>query len=159
MSFDTAASRGGNGVSRRPINASRNDDSTLTSLRSTPAAGSDGGDNRNTPHYHFIHSMLLPSTIKIQRELKSRKFKVRVFYSCIHASMYFRETAFFFGSSSSLSRCFHHRVVPGGTCRSAFVTIPGIGIMTAFAKDSDIFFSFFLDWIFVLTIILLRDLI
>ena len=43
---------------------------------------SDGHDEQetrsdNTPHYHFIHSMLLPSTVKIQKELKGRKFKVR----------------------------------------------------------------------------------
>lgn len=31
--------------------------------------------NDNTPHYHFIHSMLLPSTIKIQKELRGRRFK------------------------------------------------------------------------------------
>lgn len=49
-------------------------DSTAMSLHSM-AAGE--GKNKNTPHYHFIHSMILPSTIKLQRELKSRKFKVR----------------------------------------------------------------------------------
>ena len=33
--------------------------------------------NQKSPHYHFIHSMILPSTVKIQKELKGRKFKVR----------------------------------------------------------------------------------
>lgn len=55
-------------------------ESVVTSLRSTP---SDVGEkNKNTPHYHFIHSMILPSTMKLQKELnKSRKFKVRTAHS------------------------------------------------------------------------------
>eukprot|EP00535_Pseudo-nitzschia_heimii_P012093 CAMPEP_0197196342 /NCGR_PEP_ID=MMETSP1423-20130617/32306_1 /TAXON_ID=476441 /ORGANISM="Pseudo-nitzschia heimii, Strain UNC1101" /LENGTH=2211 /DNA_ID=CAMNT_0042650137 /DNA_START=205 /DNA_END=6840 /DNA_ORIENTATION=+ len=61
------------------LSASNHHDSPVTILRSTPAAAAAGSGgvekNRNTPHYHFIHSMLLPSTLKIQRELKSRKFK------------------------------------------------------------------------------------
>eukprot|EP00934_Nitzschia_sp_Nitz4_P000938 Nitzschia sp. Nitz4//scaffold97_size77645//35123//41576//NITZ4_005518-RA/size77645-processed-gene-0.93-mRNA-1//-1//CDS//3329560656//938//frame0 len=28
-----------------------------------------------SPHYHFLHSMILPSTVKIQKELRGRKFK------------------------------------------------------------------------------------
>ncbi|KAG7370181.1 RalF-like Dot/Icm system translocated protein [Nitzschia inconspicua] len=28
-----------------------------------------------SPHYHFIHSMLLPSTVKIQKELRGRRFR------------------------------------------------------------------------------------
>ena len=39
--------------------------------------GSEPKEDPNTPHYHFIHSMLLPSTIKIQKELRGRRFKVR----------------------------------------------------------------------------------
>jgi hypothetical protein len=31
----------------------------------------------SSPHYHFIHSMILPSTVKIQKELRGRKFRVR----------------------------------------------------------------------------------
>lgn len=59
----------------------KDDDSTITSsLHSMAASGNEGDEGKkNTPHYHFIHSMILPSTIKIQRELKSRKFKVRIF--------------------------------------------------------------------------------
>ena len=30
----------------------------------------------NTPHYHFFHSMLIPSTVKLQKELRGRRFKV-----------------------------------------------------------------------------------
>lgn len=29
----------------------------------------------DTPHYHFIHSMLLPSTKKLQKELRGRRFR------------------------------------------------------------------------------------
>lgn len=29
----------------------------------------------NTPHYHFFHSMLIPSTVKLQKELRGRRFK------------------------------------------------------------------------------------
>jgi len=39
--------------------------------------GNNNNNNDNTVHYHFIHSMLLPSTVKIQKELRGRKFKVR----------------------------------------------------------------------------------
>lgn len=52
-------------------------ESAVTSLHSVAATD---GKNKNTPHYHFIHSMILPSTMKLQRELKSRKFKVRNFF-------------------------------------------------------------------------------
>jgi hypothetical protein len=37
-------------------------------------------NHEDTPHYHFIHSMLLPSTIKIQKELRGRRFKVRLVF-------------------------------------------------------------------------------
>ena len=54
--------------------------SVVSALASTPSsAGGDhdnGGDN--TPHYHFIHSMILPSTMKIQKEMRGWKFKVRL---------------------------------------------------------------------------------
>lgn len=44
-----------------------------------------GGDNEksrdNTPHFHFIHSMIIPSTTKIQKEMRGRKFKVRALCS------------------------------------------------------------------------------
>jgi hypothetical protein len=53
----------------------RNDDSAVMTLHSVPAEGAE--KSKNTPHYHFIHSMILPSTIKLKRELKSRKFTVR----------------------------------------------------------------------------------
>jgi hypothetical protein len=60
----------------------------MTSLVSDALAGfsnaikgkaDDDDDYKNTegPHYHFIHSMLLPSTVKIQKELRGRRFKVR----------------------------------------------------------------------------------
>jgi len=42
------------------------------------ASAKDAGrHNEDTPHYHFIHSMLLPSTVRIQKELRGRRFKVR----------------------------------------------------------------------------------
>jgi hypothetical protein len=40
-------------------------------------ADDDEYKNAEGPHYHFIHSMLLPSTVKIQKELRGRRFKVR----------------------------------------------------------------------------------
>jgi hypothetical protein len=43
-----------------------------------PAAAAASERNDNTPHYHFIHSMILPSTLKIQKELRGRRFRVRV---------------------------------------------------------------------------------
>ena len=39
----------------------------------------DVPENPNTPHYHFIHSTLIPLTGKLQKELRGRKFKVRFF--------------------------------------------------------------------------------
>lgn len=37
-----------------------------------------GGDaeHDDSPHYQFIHTILLPNTIKIQKDLRGRKFKV-----------------------------------------------------------------------------------
>ena len=49
---------------------------TLESTTTGATNNGEGGSNK-TPHYHFIHSMILPSTVKIQKELKGRKFKVR----------------------------------------------------------------------------------
>ena len=43
--------------------------------------------NQKSPHYHFIHSMILPSTVKIQKELKGRKFKVR-YVLCVCVFIY-----------------------------------------------------------------------
>ena len=31
--------------------------------------------NESSPHYHFIHSTLMPTVVKIQKELRGRKFK------------------------------------------------------------------------------------
>ena len=45
--------------------------------------------NQKSPHYHFIHSMILPSTVKIQKELKGRKFKVRLLCVFIHTASVF----------------------------------------------------------------------
>jgi hypothetical protein len=55
-----------------------------TTLESTPSGAINGEGGNKTPHYHFIHSMILPSTVKIQKELKGRKFKVRfVAFICL----------------------------------------------------------------------------
>ena len=32
-----------------------------------------------TPHIHFVKTRLLPYTIKIQKELRGRRFRVRLF--------------------------------------------------------------------------------
>mmetsp|Transcript_59953 Transcript_59953/g.147342 ORF Transcript_59953/g.147342 Transcript_59953/m.147342 type:complete len:2142 (-) Transcript_59953:113-6538(-) len=50
----------------------------VSALASTPSSGGGGdheNDGDNTPHYHFIHSMILPSTTKIQKEMRGWKFK------------------------------------------------------------------------------------
>ena len=52
-----------------------------TTLESTTTTGAT--TNQKSPHYHFIHSMILPSTVKIQKELKGRKFKVRYVWWCV----------------------------------------------------------------------------
>ena len=52
-----------------------------TTLESTTTTGAT--TNQKSPHYHFIHSMILPSTVKIQKELKGRKFKVRYVLWCV----------------------------------------------------------------------------
>ena len=37
-------------------------------------------DNENeTPHMRFVRTQLLPYTIKIQKELRGRRFRVRLF--------------------------------------------------------------------------------
>jgi hypothetical protein len=80
MSFFSGPSSSSSPATSASGSKDKDDDSTITSLHSMAASGNVGGEeNKNTPHYHFIHSMILPSTMKIQRELKSRKFKVRVF--------------------------------------------------------------------------------
>ena len=48
-----------------PNNKSRRRSTTTTKRKSI-----------DTPHYHFIHSMLLPSTIKLQKELRGRRYRV-----------------------------------------------------------------------------------
>ena len=68
---------------KSPENGTTTAESTpvVSELASTPSSGGggdhdNGGDN--TPHYHFIHSMIVPSTIKIQKEMRGWKFKVRL---------------------------------------------------------------------------------
>jgi len=62
--------------------SSRSSNAVATTAAAASAALESTGINEEgarTPHYHFIHSMILPSTLKIQKELKGRKFKVRYF--------------------------------------------------------------------------------
>ena len=71
-------------------------DAAAAAAESMATGGNDEGQQRrdNTPHYHFIHSMILPSTIKIQKDLKGRKFKVRVAYRCVAYSLLYSFVAF-----------------------------------------------------------------
>jgi hypothetical protein len=53
--------------------------SLVASNAATPATSAATDDARvssTNAHYHFIHSMIVPSTVKIQKELRGRRFRV-----------------------------------------------------------------------------------
>ena len=101
MSFFSSTSRGGSSETPSPA-GSKTAAPAAVALEVSPTRNgeTDGGGGRRsstgtttgegtmtttttrTPHYHFLHSMILPATVKIQKELKGRKFKVRLFVRC-----------------------------------------------------------------------------
>lgn len=66
----------GGGASKKNVNNNANNATSTDPASSKLTAVAPANDN--TPHYHFLHSMLLPSTVKIQKELRGRRFKVSV---------------------------------------------------------------------------------
>ena len=102
MSFFSSTSRGGSSETPSPagsktaapaavaleVSPTRNGETDgggghrRSSTGTTTGEGTMTTTTTRTPHYHFLHSMILPATVKIQKELKGRKFKVRLFVRC-----------------------------------------------------------------------------
>ena len=102
MSFFSSTSRGGSSATPSPagiktaalaavaleIPPTRNGETDGGGGRRRSSTGTTTGEGTmtttttRTPHYHFLHSMILPATVKIQKELKGRKFKVRLIVRC-----------------------------------------------------------------------------
>jgi hypothetical protein len=79
MSFFSSSSAAASTGASSASSQGNNEPSTTTA--SSSLTSTERHDN--TPHYHFIHSMILPSTAKIQKEMRGRKFRVRcISFSC-----------------------------------------------------------------------------